>query len=265
VGFNTARAVGPALAGIVLDVWGSTTTFALNAVSFAVVLAGLAVVRIRPAATPPSRRTVRAEFADGVRYSWRHRSMELCMYSALAMTLFGASVAQLAAGVATDIFDVGGGGLGLLVGAYGVGSAITALTLTVVADRLPRSSVALGGIFLYGVGVLGVVATRTVPVGMAGYFAMGIAHILVGISTNTTIQAQVEEAYRGRVMSLYLMCMVAGMPIGALVGGRLGDAIGLRETLGAFGVVLLLYGLWATLRWHRFADLDRDVAVAKGA
>lgn len=263
VGFNSARAIGPAIAGIALGVWGPTTTFALNAASFGVVLVGLFLIRPRRAPRSATQGSVRAEFVAGVRYSWRHRSMELCMYTALAVTLFGASVAQLAAGVAADVFDVGGTGLGLLVGSYGVGSAVAALTLTVVAERYARSRVALAGVFLYGTGVLLVVATRHMPVGMLGYFAMGISHILVGISTNTTIQSQVDESFRGRVMSLYLMCMVAGMPIGALVGGRLGDRFGLRRSLGGFGVTLLVYGLIGVVWLRSFAAFDDDAAIAK--
>ncbi len=256
VGFNAARAIGPAFAGIVLDVWGETTTFALNAASFGVVLLALLVIRPRPqTATSPGRR-VSEEFADGVRYSARHRSLTLCMVSALAVTLFGASVAQLAAGVALGIFDVEGGGLGLLVGAYGLGSAATAITLTFVADRFQRSRVALTGVFLYGLGVIIVVSTTELAVGLAGYLVMGVAHILTGISTNTTIQAQVDDRYRGRVMSLYLMCMLAGMPIGALIGGQLGDVLGLRQVLAGFGVILIGFGVAAVVWLEGFASYD---------
>ena len=71
-------------------------------------------------------------------------------------------------------------------------------------------------------------------------------------------QAQVAEGYRGRAITAYLMALLAGMPLGAFVGGLLGDQIGLRSALGGFAGVIIVYVIYAQLRRTGLAAIDAN-------
>jgi MFS family permease len=255
MGFTASRAVGPALAGIVIDLWGAQTAFFLNALSFVVFLAALTVVRTRPVPLATTENWTQ-RFRDGVHYVFGRPALRLVVFTAFVSAFFGQSMVQLAAGIADEMFDVGGGGLGLLVAVYGTGSTVASVALVVGADRLPRSRMASIGIGLFGVGLGVTVSSSFFLIGLAGFLVAGTAHGFTSISLNTAIQAQVHEEYRGRALSMFLMALLAGMPLGTLAGGVLGDLVGLRTALACFGASMLAYLFFATVRLERLRLLD---------
>jgi predicted MFS family arabinose efflux permease len=255
MGFTASRAVGPALAGLVIDLWGAETAFFLNALSFVVFLLALALVRTRPVPLATTENWMR-RFRDGVHYVFDRPPLRLVVFTAFVAAFFGQSMVQLAAGIADEVFDVGGDGLGLLVAVYGTGSTVASVALVVGADRLRRSRTASIGIGLFAVGLGVTVSSTFFLVGLAGFLVAGTAHGFTSISLNTAIQAQVHEEYRGRALSMFLMALLAGMPLGTLVGGVLGDLVGLRAALACFGTAMLAYLLFATVRLERLRLLD---------
>jgi MFS family permease len=256
MGFTMSRAVGPAVAGLVLGVWGAPAAFGINALSFVVLLVALLTIRVtRVVPSTPAQKWI-ANFRDGIRYVRRREALRLVVMSAFVGAFFGQSMVQLAAGLAEEDFDVGGGGLGLLVAVYGVGSTAASFALVRGGDRLQRSRMARTGLALFGVGLLLTVVTSSFVLGLVGFLVAGTAHGFTNISLNTAVQAQVHESYRGRALSVFLMALLAGMPFGALAGGALGDAIGLRPTLALFAAAVFGYLAFVTYRRQRLALLD---------
>ena len=255
LGFTGARAVGPAVAGIVLAEAGATTTFGVNALSFLVVMAAIIPLRLQPF-TPPAREPWGRQLRSAVDLVRSQASMRLVIGMAFMVALLGQSVGQLVAGISVEVYGHSGGFQGALLALFGTGSIVSSLVLISTGDRRRRSRVALTGLLLYGCGAIFVVVTTAPAVGLAAFLLMGLAHVLTGISMNTTLQVQVSEAYRGRVVSLYLMALLAGMPIGALISGRLGDIVGLRPTIAASGGLLIVLTLLLAVRTDVFAGLD---------
>jgi MFS family permease len=256
LGFTGARALGPAAAGFVLDEWGATTTFAVNAISFLVVISALMTLRVKPVPPPTVSESYLSQFRSGIRYTWERPAMRLVVITAFVTALLAQSVVQLAAGIAGETYDVSARGLGLLVTLFGMGSVSGIVILLFVGDRRRRSRVSLTGLVLYGCCcVLSVVTTRY-PIGLLAFFLMGTAHVLNGVTLNTTMQAQVDEEFRGRAVTLYLMALLAGMPIGALVLGGIGDLVGLRPTIAASGILLLVYCGHTAWRTNFLAPFD---------
>jgi MFS family permease len=258
MGFTASRAIGPAVAGVVLGAWGATAAFAINALSFLVFIAALLVIRTRPVTQTPSTEHWLSRFRDGMRYVLDRPALRLVVIAAFIGSFFGQSMVQLAAGMADEVFDVGGGGLGLLVAVYGIGSTVASVALVVGGERIRRSRAALVGLALFGCGLALSVTTSLFIVGLFGFVVAGTAHGFTNISLNTAIQAQVHEEYRGRALSMFLMALLAGMPLGTLVGGALGDAIGLRLTLGLYAVGIVSFLAFVITRRQRFALLDGD-------
>jgi MFS family permease len=259
VQFTLARAIGPALAGLVLHQWGVRTTFAVNALSFVAVIVALLFVHERK--TPPVRTegNWHRQFIDGARYMFRRPAMTRGILTALLIALCGSGTVQLAAGIAAEIFGVDSGQLGLLVAAFGIGASFASVCLLLAGARWRRSVAALFGGACYASGILIVASTHNFAVGAVGFAVMGGGHVCGGTSISTSLHAQVEEQYRGRLTSFYLMAVLGGSPIGALLWGVVGDAIGLRWALCCAAGVLLGYLGFVIVRFDRLRGLDANV------
>lgn len=258
VGFTSSRAIGPSFAGLMLWISGATTTFALNAVSFVVVIVGLWFVRVTETHRPDHPASWRTEFLEGIRYVRHRAALRLIVLTAFVGAFFGQSMAQLAAGLARSDFGAGKSGIAWLGTVYGVGTLASSLILVLYGDRIRRSVMVRLGLTLFCIGISISISTSRLAIGLVGFLVAGMAHSLTGISLNTSIQVQIDDSYRGRAVTAYLMALLAGMPLGALFGGLISDQIGLRPTLGAFAAVIALYLGYAEFTRGALTALDAN-------
>ena len=256
VQFTAARAVGPALAGLVLGRFGPGAAFFANALSFLLVIAALTVVRPRPNPLPMAGESITQQFVAGVRYVRARRGISLAVLTVFAMALLPSSVVQLAPAFAEEQFGTTKSGYGFLVAAYGVGSIVGSLSMAVFADRVRRSRLAMTGLAASVCGVLLLSSSTLYAVGAGALVLMGAAYVCTLVSLSTSIHVQVEEGYRGRVMSIYLMGLLAGLPTGALVLGGVSDVIGLRWTMAVTASALAAYAVTMLRRHDSLGALD---------
>ena len=256
--FTASRAIGPLTGAGLLALVGPGSVFVTNAVTYGLLMVVIATMRPRQV-TPPARQRIRAFLAAGVAYVRRRSSLRQAILTGFVMAYFGGALVHLAAGLASEDYGVGETGLAGLITAAGVGSVIGSALIIGYGDRFDRSALARLGLALYASAALLAVVTTSYPVGLAGYFLSGVAHVCVAISLNSAVQSQVAEAMRGRTMSLYVMGIFGGWPTGALVGGWLGDHLGLRLVFGINGIVLALFLVSITVRWEGLRALDSNV------
>ncbi|MDP8956236.1 MAG: MFS transporter, partial [Actinomycetota bacterium] len=121
--FSVARVIGPAIGGVLLGVVGAGLIFGINAISFAAVLAALALIR-GGSRTPPQRRTVRDLLMGGFAYTWGHRRIRAMIVVIAVMSFFASPVTALLPIFAANIFGRGASGFGTLAAAMGVGSVL---------------------------------------------------------------------------------------------------------------------------------------------
>jgi predicted MFS family arabinose efflux permease len=143
-----------------------------------------------------------------------------------------------------------------MVAAYGVGSVIGSVGIAAHADRGRRSVASLWGLVCSFLGVLLLAATTSFSVGCLALVVMGAAYVTVTISLNTSIQARVDEAFRGRAVSIYLMAMLTGLPLGALALGAVADVVGLRTTMLSAAVLLAVYTAFVVTRLGGLRAID---------
>ncbi|MCB1247298.1 MAG: MFS transporter [Acidimicrobiia bacterium] len=255
-GFNIARAVGPALGGLILTVWGPAAAFGLNALSYLgliAVVATLSRTLHRQGDEHASMGLVVNSLALSVRYARYAPTLRRVL---TLVALFGVTTAVIQAVLPNRTTQLGGGEAvyGILLGAMGMGALIGAFGRTRShATRTGRSlpySIAVFGI----AGILTGIVTN-VAVAFVCMVIIGSCWILTLTVLNATTQLMTPDWIRGRVMSLYLLAFTGIMPLGSISAGALADRIGAGQAMVVFSSCTLLLGL-ATPRF-RIPPLDR--------
>ncbi len=254
-GNQSARVLGPALAGIALATVGAASAFVINAVSYGVVLLVVLVLPSHATRAAPAPGLFRA-IGEGVVYVRGHPALAVVVRVTFVFGFVGASTLQIAEAIARHVFEIGSGGYGALVAVYGIGGiAGVALNLR-LGDAVRRSVFALVGMTACAVGQIVLALTPFYLAGLAVFGVMGVAHGMVMISLNTTVQAKSDEELRGRAMSLFIMAFIVAIPLGALTQGLLAEVVGLRTTIAGCGVILGGFVLVALLRLDRLSAID---------
>ena len=267
VQFNAARAIGPAVAGVVLALLGPGWAFALNALSFGCVIIALLIVRARTVRVPRvTADGVWLQFRDAARYTSRQPALLLIvmisgLVGALGNPIFGFTV--VFAGV---VYLVGPVALGLLNVAPGVGAVLATPVVTGWRRSPTLSRTVRWALVGYAIAIIVFGAVPSYGVGMIALVFVGGCFLAVVSGVNTSLQLIVDDHYRGRVMALRLMVFTLAVSVGGLVQGAVADRIGPRPTVVASGVLLLVCGVViGRLRGrYRLSQLDGGQARAVG-
>lgn len=249
--FNAARVVGPAIAGLLLAVVGEGTCFLVNGFSFLAVILCLTAMRLPPTVTQ-AHAPMWQHLVDGFRYAGHHSAVRRVLALMGAATLAGMPGLVLMPFFADDIFHRGSRGLGVLMGAMGIGAVIGTLTLA----RRTRLS-GLGNVMVFsglttGACYLAFAFSPSFYLSLALMPLIGYSVMRQMASANTTIQTQIPDEYRGRIMALYSMTVVGLGPFGSLAAGALAGRFGARATMAAGGVLALTSSL--VFAWYLRRD-----------
>lgn len=257
--FNGARAFGPALGGLVLATLGPSGAFALNAVSFIAVLAALASIAPKPAAidVDAQRPSLLGETRETVGYIRSMPGIRTCVGMVAAIGFLGSPIFPLLVVFADQVFEVGDTRYGILGAALGVGGVLATPFVAGRGSGLRRSTLAGGGLMIYSLALVVFALSPTYWPAVAALAVAGGAYLAVASTLNTTIQIQVDEARRGKVLSLYVMGLTSSYPIGSLVQGALADVVSVRLVTGVAGAMLATVYLVLRLR-GRLANMDLD-------
>ena len=176
---------------------------------------------------------------DGFRYAWNHRGVRTLLGMMAAVTIAGMPAVVLMPFFADAIFHRGSQGLGVLLGAMGIGAVVGTLVLAGRArvDGLP--TVILYSAATMGVSFLVFAASSWFWLSLAVMPVIGYAVMRQMASANTLIQTTIPDEYRGRIMALYAMTVVGLGPFGSLAAGALAHAAGARITVAAGGLLAL--------------------------
>lgn len=245
-GFNTARIVGPAVAGVLLAVIGEAGCFWLNALSYLAVIAGLLMIRL-----PKRERVVAATLGslrEGVSYAIGVTSIRNLLVLLAICAGLGFQYNTLLPVYARTIFHSGANVYGLMMSAFGVGSLTSAILLTRRHDRWGLRRNLLVGLVAAGVGQAAFAWSRWMPLTFVAGFLSGFGLILYVASTNMLVQMTTEDRFRGRVMSLYTLMFVGTAPLGALLAGGIAQRFGAPAATSTCAVILLGGALWIARR-----------------
>jgi MFS family permease len=264
---NVARAIGPAVAGILIASIGAGWCFLINALSFGFVLISLHAIRTDELTTTPRTLHMRGQVRAGFRYVGRTPILRdaLIMMAVIGCLTYEFQVSlPLMAG---NTFHGDSRTYGFLTACMGVGAVIGGLVAAGRRGGGPRRLV--GTAALFGAAVLAAAVAPSLAVEGAVLLLVGAGSVTFLSLGNATLQLQSEPAMRGRVMSLWSVAFLGSTPIGGPVVGLVGSSLGARYALGLGGVAAVAAALYGRLAQRRdttdlhpvIGDSDRSAAV----
>jgi MFS family permease/branched-subunit amino acid transport protein len=244
--FNGARAVGPALAGVLVAAVGTAACFGANALSYAVVLALLPLIRT---ATPPSSTgNIAAAIRDGVRFARASVALKAVLARDLLYFAAAAPIFALLPLVARGELGAGPQGFGLLLAAMGVGAVTAGFVLPRLRawasfDRLLMLST-LGT----ALGLAGLALAPVLEVGMAAIFVFGASWLTGNSCLQVVLQTSLPTWVRARAISFHQVALNFALAAAGLLWGWLAEGLGVRATLGLGALVAVAAALLGRLR-----------------
>jgi MFS family permease len=246
---NGARLVGPAMAGVLVAAIGEGWCFFVNALSYVAVIVGLLRMSVatREANAPEGRSAIR-RVVEGFSFVGRTGPIRALIILLGLVSLLGMPYTVLMPVFADRVLHVGAGGLGVLLGAAGVGALCAALLL--LARRGVRGMGRWVAFSSAGFGASLILFSRVQDfrLAVAVLVCVGFSMIIQIASSNTLVQAMVPNELRGRVMAVYSMMFLGMAPLGALWAGWLAERVGAAHTVALGGVGCVLSALIFSLR-----------------
>jgi MFS family permease len=237
--FNLARAIGPVLGALVAERFGYGPAFGLNALSFLAFALSLLLVHPRGQVrvTGP-RPKMRAAIGDV-----RTQPVWMALLVVVAAISFTADpIMTLAPELAKDVFGGTDLDAGLLVGSFGVGATVTALTLT--GWMRGKRNALVGALVVQAAGMIVVGLAPTLPVAMLGMLVSGGGYLAAVTRATTRLQTEVPDALLGRVMALWSVCFVGSRPFAALLDGAVAEVAGARVAAIVMSLPTLVVAWW---------------------
>jgi len=240
MGINISRAIGPALAGVLITAVGLASPFALNALSFVGILAALFFWKSeKTAGTQLPPEPVFSAIQTGLRYALHSPALKATLVRAIAFFLFASAYWAMLPLIAKDLLAGGPGLYGTLLGCVGAGAVLGALLLPRVRKRLgANNTVAAGTTGTALVLVVFALVPSAIAAALVSLLA-GFSWIAVLSSLNVSAQASLPEWVRARGLSIYLTVFFGSMSLGSVVWGQVAAFAGIPVALILAALLLL--------------------------
>jgi MFS family permease len=225
---NLAKIVGPSIAGIVMAELGPALCFLLNGISYLAVIYGLFLITAEgaPAKTLDRSLNLYAQAREGLAYVWNGGTLRFTMLLMGAVSVFTHNTTIIIPVFVDQVLNKGVREYGLLMSASGMGALIGALTMA------SRSRKGLNGLMMIGCGILLCVIqmvtgfTRNYVLAALLIAAMGFVNMAFSNMSNSTLQMNSSDEFRGRVMSVYAFVHNGGTPVGNSIAGAIMESMG---------------------------------------
>ncbi len=245
---NMARLVGPSLAGLLIAVKNEGWCFLVDGISYIAVIVSLLMMRVPRMDEQRTRTSMFTQMKEGWTYVAAFVPIRSILLLFALLSLMGWPFMVLMPIFAAKILHGGPHTLGFLMGAVGVGSLASALSLVMRRSVRGLTRVIPVAAVIFGVGLICFGFSHYLWFSMLMMLVTGFGMMQGLTGSNTIIQTLVDENMRGRVMSYYTMAFVGMAPFGSLLAGAMAHAIGAPHTVIVSGIACILGGIWFTFQ-----------------
>jgi MFS family permease len=252
-GMNTARIMAPAAAGFLIDTIGFAVIYYIMTGLY--MMAGIFFSLIpRSGASTDSKRTVLSDLKSGLQYVRQNATILYLLVFTLFVICLSMPYMSLMPIFTDDILEVGATGMGTLISLSGIGAIASSVILASLPNKR-RGAILLISSLLMGVALIGFSFSNSYYLSMALIVFVGMGQAGRATLANTLLQYYVDEAYRGRVMSIYIM-EFGLRSFGVFLAGLLAEEIGVQWSIGGLAVILVIVSLAAILFIPRIRRLE---------
>jgi predicted MFS family arabinose efflux permease len=244
--FHTATVLGPVVGGVVYALAGPAWCFTINGLSYLAILAALRFIKIAPRPRVPNKGSAISQLRDGLKYVVRTEPIRTLLIDLGLTIMLGFSVVTLIPVWAVDVLGGDVKTNGLLLSGRGGGALLGALMIAFLGSRRMRGKLLATASFSLPLMLLTFVVIRWIPGAVIAMAGIGWSLIVMANVTNALVQTSIPDEMRGRVMSLYMLILNGGNPIGALVTSSAAAQFGAPA---AVLVNTLLLGAFAVYTW----------------
>src|SRR2546423_1922405 len=257
VAINAARAVGPAIAGVLVAAVGVWLVFVLNALSYVGILAVLLRWRReRHKSTLPAERFLTA-IRVGMRLVMHARALQVVRIRGGAFFVFASATWSLFPLIVRRELGRGPEIYGLLLTCIGIGAVAGAMLLPRVRARISRDALLAGSSALYALAALALAYVQNIGLLAVAMLATGVAWISILSALQVTAQMTLPEWVRARGLASFFVVFMAGMALGSILWGQVATRIGIPAalTIAAFGMIAAIGLTWRfKLGQHQVLD-----------
>jgi MFS family permease len=240
--YNSARIVGPAIAGLLVAWIGEAGCFFINGVTYLAVIGALLAIRLPPQGRPTERLQVAGSLVSGLKYTWNTRIIRSLMIIVALSSFFILPYIALMPAFARDVLETGPEGLGFLMTAVGSGAIGGALLVANLQTGRRGKWLMLGNIVGPGLLIL-FCLSQSLTLSLILVALIGASNAVRQTLANSLIQLTASEEYHGRVMSIFNLFFNGMSRAGALGVGTVAEVTGTPLALGVSAVISLILGL----------------------
>jgi len=245
--YNSARIVGPAIAGLLLGWVGEAGCFFVNGLSYSAVILALLAIRLPPQTLPTNPLRVTESLSNGLRYVWDATTIRALMAIVAVSSFFTLPYIALMPVFARDVLEAGPEGLGFLMTGVGVGAIVGALGVANIQEGRRGKWLTWGNI-MGPVFVFLFCLSRSFPLSLALVALVGASSAVRQTLASSLIQIISSGEYHGRVMSVFNLLFSGMSQMGALGAGAVAEFTGAPWALGLGAIVSLVWALGVVWR-----------------
>jgi MFS family permease len=238
--FNSARLIGPTIAGVIIAATNEGICFILNGISFLCVIASLLMMNVSPQQAKPRNTHVLHELKEGLSYALGFTPIRYIMLLLALVSLVGMPYTVLMPVFARKVLAGGPHTLGFLMAASGIGALTGSIYLASKKNVRGLVRIIPLSTATFGIGLVTFSLSRLLWLSLPLMFVTGLGMIMQMAACNTLIQTIVDDDKRGRVMSFYVMAFIGSAPFGSLLAGAFASKFGAPHTLLAGGILCVL-------------------------
>lgn len=250
ISYNIARSVGPAIGGIVVASTGAVAAFALNAMLYVPLMAALFMWKrvAEPSRLPPEK--LKRAIVSGARYITNSPSIKIVLARATVTGVIGGAIIALMPLISRDLLNGGAQTYGIMLGAFGLGGVIGALSINEVRKRMSGEAAIRACALSMGGALSAVALSREPALTGAALVLAGAVWMMSWVLFNVGVQLSAPRWVTGRSLAAYHAASSGSIAVGSWGWGRLTDAAGVETALlisSALMLVSPIIGLWLTM------------------
>ncbi|HWB17285.1 MAG TPA: MFS transporter [Vicinamibacterales bacterium] len=241
--FNLSRVLGPGVGAAVLATIGTAWCFAVNGVSFFFVIIALSLLQLPPHVPAASRPALGAELKSGLHYVRDNRVMFTLTILVTVSTFLAMPIMTMLPAFATEVLTTHGSAgtrLSMLMASQGLGAILGALVIGSLDTSRRMGRLILRIQFVLGLLIAGFALSTSLPLSLVLLFVSGVFFMLLFSISFSLVQLAVPDDLRGRVVSIYMVALRGGGPIGGIVAGALADRFTTPGVMAVNGGLLAL-------------------------